>query len=132
MNLLIPSAPSSPPNRLPGAKVQRITQHIQQNVEKRLTLRELATVVNMSPYHFARLFREATGVPPHRFVVRQRIERAIELLMDGRLAVGRIGQLVGFRSSSHFGVAFRRTTGASPTVFRARKLADAPRAEQGG
>ena len=130
MNRPTPSAPSSPPNRLPGARVQRVTQHIQQNIDKRLTLRELATVVNMSPYHFARLFRESTGVPPHRFVVRQRIERAIELLRDERLAVGRVGQLVGFRSLSHFGVVFRRSTGICPTVFRARTLVAEPR--QGG
>jgi AraC family transcriptional regulator len=132
MSMLTPNAQSSPPSRIPGPKLRRVTQHIQQNADKPLTLEGLATVVNMSPYHFARLFKHSTGVPPHRFVLRQRIDRAIELLLDGGLAIGQIGRLVGFRSSSHFSVVFRRTTGTTPTAFRARKLADERPAEHGG
>ncbi len=53
---------------LPGCRLRRVIEHIQQNLDKDLTLAELAAVVYMSPYHFARLFKRTTGMPPHRFV----------------------------------------------------------------
>ncbi len=72
---------SSDSHALPGSRLRRVTEYIQQNLDKDLTLAELADVVYMSPYHFARLFKGRTGVPPHRFVVRQRIARARGLLI---------------------------------------------------
>jgi len=63
-----------------------------------LRLAELATVVYMSPYHFARLFKGSTGVPPHRFVVRQRIARARAFLAAQELSIAQIARRVGFRT----------------------------------
>jgi AraC family transcriptional regulator len=137
MSTPTPNAQMSPHEQgwtssLPGAKLRRVTQYIQDNADKDLTLAALAAVVNMSPYHFARLFRHSTGVPPHRFVVRQRIDHAIALLMSGEPSITRIAQIVGFRTSSHFSTVFRRATGTTPTAFRARKLADERPAADGG
>jgi AraC family transcriptional regulator len=87
-------------------------------LNQRLTLMELSTVVQMSPYHFARLFKQSTGVPPHRFVLGQRIARASVLLRDARLSIGEVGRLVGFRTPSHFTTAFRRMTGITPSAYR--------------
>jgi AraC family transcriptional regulator len=81
-------------------------------------LLDLSVVVHMSPYHFARLFKQSTGVPPHRFVLGQRIARASVLLRDARLSIGEVGQLVGFRTPSHFTTAFRRMTGITPSAYR--------------
>src|SRR5262245_30356262 len=66
---------------LPGSRLRRITEYIEEHLDRDLPLAELGAVVCMSPYHFARLFRRSTGVPPHRFVVGKRIDRAIALLV---------------------------------------------------
>jgi len=71
---------------LPSCRLRRVTEHIQQNLDKDLRLAELAALVYMSPYHFARLFKCTTGVPPHRFVVRQRIARASAFLATNTAA----------------------------------------------
>ena len=65
---------------LPWGRLRRVIEYIQQNLDQALTLAELAALLYMSPYHFARLFKCSTGVPPHRFVIRQRITRACAIL----------------------------------------------------
>jgi len=95
-----------------------VTEYIQQNLDKDLTLGELAAVVYMSPYHFARLFKGSTGVPPHRFVVRQRIARARAFLAAQEQSVAQISRLVGFRTPSHFTTVLRRVTGLTPGAYR--------------
>jgi AraC family transcriptional regulator len=55
---------------LPACRLRRETQYIQENLQRELRLAELSALVHMSPYHFARLFRRSTVVPPHRFVAR--------------------------------------------------------------
>jgi AraC-like DNA-binding protein len=72
----------------------------------------------MSPYHFARLFKRSTGVPPHRFVVRRRIDEARALLSAGTVPIAEIARLVGFRTTSHFATTFRRITGMTPGRYR--------------
>jgi len=99
-----------------------VTEHIQQNLDKDLTLGELAAVVFMSPYHFARLFKSSTGVPPHRFVVRQRVARARACLATEALSITQISRMVGFRTPSHFTTVFRRLLGVTPGAYRAAAL----------
>ena len=103
---------------LPGPRLRRVSAFIQDNLTQPLTLMDLSAVVHMSPYHFARLFKQSTGVPPHRFVLGQRIARASALLRGPQLPIGEIGRLVGFQNPSHFTTAFRRMTGITPTSYR--------------
>ena len=103
---------------LPGGKLRRVTGYIQQNVDKDLRLAELAALVCMSPYHFARLFKCSTGVPPHRFVVRQRIARASAFLATQERSIAEVSRMVGFRTPSHFTTVFRRVTGVTPRGYR--------------
>jgi RNA polymerase sigma-70 factor (ECF subfamily) len=103
---------------LPSCRLRRVTGHIQQHLDRDLGLAELAALVYMSPYHFARLFKGSTGVPPHRFVIRQRIARARTILATPELSVALISRMVGFRSPSHFTTVFRRVTGVTPTEYR--------------
>jgi AraC family transcriptional regulator len=105
-------------NALPRCRLRRVTEYIQQNLDKNLTLAELAAVVCMSPYHFARLFKDSTGVPPHRFVVRQRIARARGALATPELSIAQISRIVGFRTPSHFTTVFRRVLGITPGTYR--------------
>ena len=105
---------------LPAWRVRRVTSHIAQNLDRPLPLTELAAVVHMSPFHFARLFRQNTGHPPHRFVIRQRVARASELLARSGLTIAEISRRVGFGTPSHFTAVFRRVSGVTPTGYRLR------------
>jgi AraC family transcriptional regulator len=107
---------------LPSCRLRRVTEYVQQNLDKDLTLAELASIVYMSPFHFARLFKCSTGMPPHRFVVRQRITRARTCLaMEGQ-SIAQISRMVGYRTPSHFTTVFRRTLGVTPGAYRAAAL----------
>ena len=103
---------------LPLCRLRRVTEHIEQNLDRDLRLAELAALVYMSPYHFARLFKRSAGVPPHRFVLRQRIAHASACLATQGLTVAQISRRVGFRTPSHFTTVFRRVTGVTPRRYR--------------
>jgi AraC-like DNA-binding protein len=103
---------------IPWGRFRRVIEHIQQNLDEDLTLAELAAVVYMSPYHFARLFKCSTGLPPHQFVVRQRIARACAFLAAREPSIARISQMVGFGTPSHFTTVLRRVTGITPRGYR--------------
>ncbi len=116
------------PSTLPLSRLRRVTDYIQEHLDQPLTLAHLGAVVFMSPYHFARLFQRSTGLPPHRFVVRARIDHAVALLAAPELSIAQISRLVGFRTPSHFATVFHRMMGVTPSEYRARHL----RAGQGG
>ena len=80
----------------------------------------LAGVSHVSPAHFARAFKEAFGVPPHRYLLTRRIERATALLRDSDLAILDIALQTGWSSLGSFGRTFRDITGEAPGDFRAR------------
>jgi len=106
---------------LPMARLRRVIDYIQEHLDQDLRLARLGSVVFMSPYHFARLFRRSTGLPPHQFVVWRRIERAAALLAEPELSIAVISRLVGFRTPSHFSTVFRRLIGTSPGAYRAAR-----------
>ena len=103
---------------LPAARLRHLTEFIDANLAGALPLATLSAEARMSPFHFARLFKESTGLSPHRFVVRRRIERACALLIDGQFSVDAVAHAVGFRTRSHFSMTFHRLTGIPPTVYR--------------
>lgn len=82
----------------------------------------LARVSNVSEAHFARSFKEAFGVPPHRYLLTRRIERATALLRDTELPILEIALQTGWNSLGTFGRTFRDITGDSPGAVRAREL----------
>lgn len=82
----------------------------------------LAQVSAVSTAHFARSFRQAFGVPPHRYLLTRRIERAVALLRDTDLPVTDIAFRTGWSSLGTFGRIFRDITGESPGELRAREL----------
>ena len=83
----------------------------------------LASVSGVSEAHFARSFRDAFGVPPHRYLLTRRIERAKALLRDTDLPVTEIAFQTGWNSLGTFGRIFRDITGESPSELRAREKA---------
>lgn len=103
---------------LPQDKLRRAVEYINDNLEQDLTLCELAASVGMSLYHFARAFKQATGLPPHQYLVKRRIEKAKRLLADTDLAIAEIAYRVGFASQSHFTTLFRKHTETTPKAYR--------------
>ena len=103
---------------LPGYRLGRVLEYIDDNLADDLSLSELAAVAGMSPHYFAELFRTSTGHPPHRYVLLQRIERAKQVLSDARCSVLEVGFDIGFQNSSHFARVFRKFVGMSPSQFR--------------
>jgi len=103
---------------LPEASLRTALDYVGDNLAADLTLAEIAREVGMSPYHFSRMFKLSTGLSPHQYVMRQRIERAKALLTNTDLPVGVVAQEVGFASPSHFAQQFRRLVGVSPRSFR--------------
>ncbi len=81
-------------------------------------LDDLAAIADLSAKHFARAFRQSTGMPPHRWLIERRIDRAKALLMEGDLNLAEIALTCGFADQSHFTAAFRKSVGATPGIFR--------------
>jgi transcriptional regulator GlxA family with amidase domain len=89
------------------------------------TIQRLARVSHVSAAHFARSFKEAFGVPPHRYLLTRRIERATTLLRDTDLPITEIAFQTGWRSLGTFGRIFRDITGETPSTSRERQRAAA-------
>lgn len=84
-------------------------------------VRRLARESGVSQAHFARSFKEAFGVPPHRYLLTRRIEKATALLRDTDLSITEIAFQTGWNSLGTFGRTFRDITGESPGELRARE-----------
>jgi AraC family transcriptional regulator len=95
-----------------------LADYIDAHLHEQISLATMAKLVRLSPFHFARLFKQSFGEPPHRYVTRQRIERAKRMLAQGERSVAEIGFEVGFGESSSFTAAFRKMTGTTPARFR--------------
>jgi len=83
-----------------------------------LSLAEMAVAAGLSVTHFSRAFRRQTGITPHNYLVRRRMERAVSLLRDKRISVAEIADKVGFATSAHFVAAFRAAMGVTPAALR--------------
>jgi RpiB/LacA/LacB family sugar-phosphate isomerase len=103
---------------LPPRRLQRVFSHIRENLARDLSVTELAQTVGMSQYYFSKLFKMSTGTTPHQYVMRQRVERAQEMLREGATALAELATLVGFQTQSHFTSVFRRLVGATPKHYR--------------
>jgi AraC family transcriptional regulator len=96
---------------------QQVTSYIHECFDQDLSLAELANLVQLSPYHFARLFKRSTGLPPHKYLLQYRIERAKQLLLERELSIAEVACMVGFSSQGHLNYHFKRLVGVTPRVF---------------
>lgn len=99
-------------------KLRRILDLIDANLYEDLSLTILANEVGLSEYYFLKLFKKSTRMSPHQYIIRQRIERAKNLLSATNLSVTEISYLLGFSNPSHFSMTFRRHVGVPPNTFR--------------
>ena len=103
---------------LPPARLRRMMDYIGAHLDEDLSLDKLAELVQMSPYHFARLFKQSTGLTPHQYVLGERIWMAKGMLADGRLSITEISRQLGFASRAHFTTVFRKRIGTPPREYR--------------
>ncbi|ALS60464.1 helix-turn-helix domain-containing protein [Pandoraea norimbergensis] len=99
---------------LSARAASRVIDYVEAHLDERLSLTELAALVDLSVPHFKVLFRETMGVPVHRYVVQRRLERAKALLIEGRLSVSQIALEAGFSHQSHMATWMKRELGATP------------------
>lgn len=108
---------------LSGYKLRHAKEFITENLEEDLSLAKIAAAADLSQYHFARAFRKSTGLTPQQYLMRQRIERAKELLAKDDLSIVEISLRTGFKNQSHFTTLFRKFTKFTPRTWRELKLA---------
>lgn len=100
-------------------RLRRVLDFIESSLgERSLSLAEIAAVAHLSPFHFSRAFKQATGTAPHRFVVERRVDRAKTLLAEPDISLAEIAAAVGFANQAHFSTMFRRVTSMTPRQYR--------------
>ena len=99
-------------------KLREAIAFINDNLDCELKLAEIANLCEMSPYHFARMFKQSTGFTPHQYLVQQRLNRAKELLRYTDLAIAEIGYQIGYKNPSHFTRVFRKHMKLTPKAYR--------------
>lgn len=107
--------------RLSIGELQRVYDYVQAHLTRRITITELAALSGISERHFMRLFRAGTGETVHRFVERQRFEKAKLLLDESNQPLKQIAHLLGFSSRVGFTLAFQRIAGQSPQEYRRQR-----------
>jgi AraC family transcriptional regulator len=103
---------------LPRAKLRAIVEYVEEHLDAGPTLEQMAAVARLSPYHFARQFKAATGLPPYQYVIARRVERAKELLQAGtEVSLAEVALRAGFSDQSQFCRHFKRQVGVTPRQF---------------
>ena len=97
--------------------MREIIEYIHAHLDTQLSLTKLATHLNLSTFHFARLFKKSLGLSPHKYILQTRIERAKRLITSQHLPLSNIALQAGFYDQTHFGKAFKKYVGVSPKVF---------------
>ncbi|MGY8663803.1 AraC family transcriptional regulator [Bradyrhizobium sp. UFLA05-109] len=103
---------------LPPRVVRRLREHIDANIEHRISVEALARLANLSVCYFVRAFKQSMGLTPHDYLIRRRVERTKELLSETDLSLSEIALAAGFADQSHCARRFRQHVGMSPRDYR--------------
>ncbi|MEJ0050010.1 MAG: AraC family transcriptional regulator [Methylovirgula sp.] len=101
-----------------GARLRRVLDYIEANIETDISVEALADVAALSVFHFTRLFTAAMGQPPRKYVSRRRLETAMAMLARDKFSLNEIAHKSRFSSQAAFSRAFRRATGMTPGEYR--------------
>jgi AraC family transcriptional regulator len=104
---------------LSNERLARVYDYVEAHLDRRLRLPDLASITGLSIYHFSRLFKQAAGVGPQRYVIQRRLERAKGLIRRTNQPLASIAREVGFIDQSHLTAVFRREIGVTPGQYRA-------------
>src|SRR4029450_4435452 len=102
---------------LEGRRLVRVLAFIDAHLDHELSLEALAREACLSAFHFARSFKAATGVSPHRYVLQRRLDHAKTLLAAGTLPLAEGALTCVFSSQAHFSSSFKQATGISPSLY---------------
>ena len=108
----------SGPPRLTDDQLRRAIDYVHDHIGEGLDLGSISRAAGLSAFHFARLFKNAIGDSPFKFVTRTRMERAKELLRKTRLPISDVAERVGYQKPGHFSARFRSVLGCSPAAYR--------------
>jgi AraC family transcriptional regulator len=114
--------PQRAPRGLPAEKLMRAVEYIQDQLHTDLTVADIAKAIHISPYHFTRLFKNATGQSPYRYVMEARAKRAKELLTSRRFTISEVAHQVGFADQSHLTHHVKRFYGVTPKMLLDSRL----------
>lgn len=103
---------------LPPRQLSKVLDYIDTYLERNIKLADLAQLLDMSSFHFSRLFKQSTGITPHQYLSQQRVERAKQLLKQTDRLIIDIALECGFSSHSHLSKQFRQFTGVTPKAYR--------------
>ena len=117
---LNPASVSLPAVRgaLDPRRLRRVKDFIETHLDGVLSIEALANEACLSPFHFSRAFKAATGMTPHDYLTNRRIERAKVLIAQGRVPLAEIARLCGFSSQAYFTTWFKRAVGTTPRAYR--------------
>jgi AraC family transcriptional regulator len=104
---------------LPRVRLRAVVEYVEEHLGAGPTMEQMAAVARLSPYHFARQFKAATGLPPHQYVIARRVERAKQLLQGGGdFSLAEVAARAGFSDQSQFTHHFKRLVGVTPGQFQ--------------
>jgi AraC family transcriptional regulator len=98
-------------------QLRRVSDHIKQHLNESISLEDMAGAAGLSVFHFARMFKAATGITPKQFVLRCKLERARDLLLTQDCTISEVALEVGFCDQSHLSTHFKRLYGTTPKQF---------------
>ncbi len=114
-----PRPPDCDASNLSPSQRRIVVGYVRSHLAGSVCVSELAALVQMSPSHFARVFRASFGVTPYRFVMQERIGKAKGMLAEAEMSASQIAMALGFSSQSHFAKVFRQFTGVTPKRYKA-------------
>lgn len=109
-----------PGGALDAVKLKQVLDYIEEHLADEIVIEDMATLIPMSQFHFARAFKATTGESPHKYLTQRRIERAKVLLTVTKLPVAEVAYRVGFSNQSHFTAHFRKVTRVTPKDYRSQ------------
>lgn len=114
------SKPEFKANGLSQSQLARVVDYMQANLAQDLSILDLATLTHMSESHFSRSFKQSTGISPYQYLMKQRVERAEQLLKQQKVPIKDIALDCGFSNQTHLTRVFRKMTGIPPKAYRKR------------
>lgn len=115
---LFGEANAAPKGGITGRQLRLVADHVDARIDREISVAQLAQLAGLSEAHFARAFKQSTGLSPHKFVTERRLERGKRLLADTQDSIAQIALDCGFADQAHFARSFSQHYGSSPSALR--------------